>query len=178
MMTASLAILPEELLDLIITHLTSSRSTLHSLTLVSHKFNRLATFHLYTHISLTKSDFLYLRPLAVLLWTSPAHRSVVRSFSVRHAYGGNLDPWPKHYPKHQHQEEEGGLDELIKGQIERYVREKDKEEWFGQVRHGVGALPIASLLLRSLPNVREMQFDGFMLVDPAGRGKAGKQRWE
>ncbi|KAI4961148.1 hypothetical protein J4E86_000174 [Alternaria arbusti] len=74
--------LPDELLDLILSYL-PSRTTLHTLTLVSRHLNRLATAHLYTHITLYGADFKYLRPLALLFWTSPAHRqlSVVEKLS-------------------------------------------------------------------------------------------------
>ncbi|KAL6709936.1 hypothetical protein ACN47E_000721 [Coniothyrium glycines] len=163
---SSFAALPEELLDRII-YFTDSRPTLHALCLVSKNINRIATARLYAHIALTKDDFRHLRPLAVLLWTSAPHRNAVRTFSVRHAYGGNLDPWPQH-PQ---------LDDMIQEKIEEYVRERDKGQWFAQVRDGIDALPIASLLLRSLPHVAAMQFDGFMLVDPAARGSGRAVVW-
>jgi hypothetical protein len=150
--------LPEELLDRIIC-LSSTRATLHALCLVSKDINRIATARLYANIALTKDDFRHLRPLAVLLWTSENHRNAIKSFSVRHAYGGNLDPWPKH----------PALEDMIRQQIQRYIKERDKAQWFAQVRDGIDALPIASLLLRSLPKVECMQFDGFMLVDPSSK---------
>lgn len=157
--------LPEELLDRIIHYSSDDRSSLHSLCLVSRDANRIATPALYSTISLRRDDFQHLRPLAVLLWTSPHHRAAVKSFTVRRAYGGNLFPWPSLE----------GLDDLIRATIAIYVKEGDKEQWFKQVRDGGDALPIASLLLRSLPYVGEMQFDGFMLVDPAV--KEGRRAW-
>ena len=156
--------LPEELLDLITFFLTPHRSTLHSLCLTSRNLNRIATSHLYHTILLQKDDFKHLRPLALLLWTSPKHAASVRCISVTGAYGGNLMRWPQF----------DGLDKLLKEQIGRYVREGDEQSWFEQVGSGIDALPIASLLLRSLPRVGVMQFDGFMLVDPrVGRGGRG-----
>ncbi|CAO2647503.1 Nn.00g084250.m01.CDS01 [Neocucurbitaria sp. VM-36] len=160
----TLTTLPEELIDQILTFLPPP--TLHALTLVSRDINRITTPHLYASITLTSTSFTHLRPLAFLLWTSPAHANLVRAFSVRRAYGGNLDPWPKH------SEGEGGLlESVIKEMVSRYVRggEEEREEWVRRVREGGDALVIASLLLRSLPGVREMVFDGFMLVDPAVR---------
>ena len=148
---------PEELIDRIFRSV-DDRATLHALCLVSLDMNRIATTHLYSRISLEKNDFQHLRPLALLLWTSEKHRNAVRSFSVRRAYGGNLEPWPKH----------PDLGDIIQQQIKLYVREGDAEQWYHQVRDGpVDPLPIASLLLRSLPHVMEMQFDGFQLVDPS-----------
>jgi hypothetical protein len=147
--------LPDELLDLIL-HYISSRTTLHTLCLVSKDINRIATDHLYAHIELEKGDFKYLRPLTLLFWTSEAHREAVRSFSVRQAYGGNLDPWP-HHPD---------LEDIIKKNIEMYVRVGDREQWFNEVRDGSDSTRIASLLLRSLPHVEKMQLPGFELVDP------------
>jgi hypothetical protein len=153
--------LPEELLDRIASFLTPYRSSLHALCLTSRDINRIATAHLYHTILLQKDDFKHLRPLALLLWTSPNHAAVVRCISVKGAYGGNLMRWPAFE----------GLDALLKEQIGMYVREGDEQSWFEQVGSGIDALPIASLLLRSLPNVGFMQFDGFMLVDPGvGRG--------
>ncbi|KAI8931720.1 hypothetical protein NX059_011363 [Plenodomus lindquistii] len=155
--------LPEELTSQIL-HYISDRRTLHSLTLVSATLNRLSTPHLYTHLTLHPHSLPYLRPLAALLWRSPKHSACVRSISVRRAYGGNLVPWPQ----------DEGLDALIKTQIEQFVKEGDKEDWYERVREGADALPIASLLLRSLPGVRVMQFDGFMLVDPGVRREWGR----
>jgi hypothetical protein len=147
--------LPEELLDRIAL-LTPHRSTLHALCLTSRDLNRIATPHLYHSIFLQKDDFKHLRPLALLLWTSPKHSDVVHAISVKGAYGGNLMRWPQYE----------GLEALLKKQIGLYVKEGDEGSWYEQVGSGIDALPIASLLLRSLPNVSVMQFDGFMLVDP------------
>jgi len=148
--------LPEELLDRIC-HFTPN---LHSLCLVNKNLNRIATAHLYTTISLSHSNFKHLRSLTLMLWTSPKHRALVRSISVRRAYGGDLVPWPEH----------ADLDGVISEQVEMYVREGERESWCKQVRDGMDPLPIASLLLRSLQRVRRMGFDGFELVDPGGRG--------
>jgi hypothetical protein len=151
--------LPEELLDLIL-HF-SSHSTLYSLCLVSKAISRIATSHLYTTITLYRESFTYLRPLTLLLWTSPKHASLVRHISVSHAYGGNLVPWPEHER----------LQEVIEQQVKAYVRESEKERWIEQVTHGKDALVVASLLVRSLPKVERMGFDGFELVDPGVRGE-------
>jgi hypothetical protein len=150
--------LPDELLDLIL-HNTPSRSTLHTLCLVSRHLNRLATAHLYTHITLLKDDFKYLRPLALLFWTSSPHRHAVRSFAVHHAYGGNLDPWPQHED----------LDGIIRRNVERFVKKADWGVWYAEVRDGSDSTRIASLLLRSCENLKRMQLPGFELVDPVGR---------
>lgn len=157
-MPASLSALPEELLDRIVVF-TNSRPSLHALTLVSKDLNRISTPHLYTSIVLTNANFQFLRPIAFLLWTSPKHRDVVRAFSVRRAYGGNLAPWP----------ESGELESVVRRMVEKWVGKGDKEEWVRQVRDGSDALPIASLLLRTLPRVGVMRFDGFCLVDPERR---------
>lgn len=154
--------LPEELIDRVF-HFVNQRATLHALCLVSKDVNRIATTHLYTTIALTRDDFKHLRPLTLLLWTSPKHRALVRSISVRRAYGGNMVPWPHCLD----------LDNLIEQQIELYVREGDNRSWFLRVKDGMDPLPIASLLLRSLPNVTTMGFDGFDLVDPKARIKVG-----
>jgi hypothetical protein len=153
--------LPEELVDRIF-YFVDHRASLHALCLVSRDLNRIATSHLYTAIALDRDDFQHLRPLALLLWTSPKHRAIVRSISVRRAYGGNLVPWPRH----------PCLDELIQQQVKLYVREGDTMPWFAKVKDGIDALPIASLLLRSLPNVTTMEFDGFNLIDPKVRETA------
>ncbi|KAH3913954.1 hypothetical protein HBI56_055630 [Parastagonospora nodorum] len=157
MTSSPISHLPEELLDRIC-HFTSTH-TLHSLCLVNKNLNRIATAHLYTTISLSHSNFKHLRPLTLMLWTSPKHRALVRSISVRRAYGGDLVPWPAH----------SDLDGLIEEQVGMYVREGERESWSKQVRDGMDPLPIASLLLRSLPRVGRMGFDGFELVDPKGR---------
>jgi hypothetical protein len=153
--------LPEELIDLVI-HSLDHRPALHSLCLVSRNLNRIATPHLYTSIALTRDSFQHLRPLTLLLWTSPKHRALVREMSVRRAYGGNLVPWPSY----------AGFDELVERQVRAYVSE-DKEGWLKRVIDGADPLPIASLLLRSLPNVVTMEFDGFCLVDPRSRKGGG-----
>jgi hypothetical protein len=158
-MSSNLNRLPEELIDRIFDFV-EQRSSLLALCLVSRDVNRIATSHLYTTIALKREEFKQLRPLTLLLWTSPKHRALVRSISVRRAYGGNLVPWPRY----------DGLDELIEKQVKLYVREGDMTSWFAQVKDGIDALPIASLLLRSLPNVSTMEFDGFNLVDPKTRG--------
>jgi hypothetical protein len=153
--------LPEELTDRIFGFV-DQRATLHALCQVSKDINRIATTHLYTNIALTRDDFKHLRPLTLLLWTSPKHRGLVRAISVRRAYGGNMVSWPQY----------ADLDKLIEEQIEHYVREGDKRSWFIRVKDGMDPLPIASLLLRSLPNVTTMGFDGFDLVDPKVRVKS------
>jgi hypothetical protein len=155
--------LPDELLDLIL-HNIPDRATHHTLCLVSKDINRIATDHLYAHIELEKDDFKHLRPLALLFWTSEPHREAVRSFSVRQAYGGNLDSWP-HHPE---------LDSIIRENIKMYVRVGDREQWFNEVRDGSDSTRIASLLLRSLPHVEKMQLPGFELVDPR-RGFGSKE---
>jgi hypothetical protein len=159
--SSHLETLPDELLDLILLNV-ENRATQYTLCLVSKDVNRIATDHLYANMELEKDDFKHLRPLALLFWTSEPHREAVRSFSVRQAYGGNLDPWPSH-PK---------LDEIIRKNIEMYVRVGDREQWFNEVRDGSDSTRIASLLLRSLPHVSTMQLPGFDLVDPAGRKQA------
>lgn len=141
-----------------------NRRTLHALCLVSKDTNRIATARLYANIELEKDDFKHLRPLALLFWTSPPHRQAVRSLCVRHAYGGNLRPWPKH-PE---------LDAIIRKNLDLYVRKGDREQWFNEVRDGADSTRIASLLLRSLPHVVTMQLPGFELVDPAARGWGGR----
>jgi hypothetical protein len=156
-----LEMLPDELLDLILHHV-PDRATHHTLCFVSKDLNRIATDHLYANIALEKDDFKFLRPLALLFWTSEPHREAVRSFSVRQAYGGNLDPWPHH----------ADLDSIIRRNIDMYVRVGDREQWFNEVRDGSDSTRIASLLLRSLPHVQKMQLPGFELVDP-GRGVRG-----
>jgi hypothetical protein len=55
--------------------------------------------------------------------------------------------------------------------VKAYVRESEKERWIEQVTHGKDALVVASLLVRSLPKVERMGFDGFELVDPGVRGE-------
>jgi hypothetical protein len=158
MVPSRLESLPDELLDQIL-HYLPDRTTLHTLCLVSRHINRLATTHLYSHISLFKDDFKYLRPLALLFWTSEPHRQAVRSFAVHHAYGGNLDPWPE-YEK---------LDEVIRQNVEQFVRKSDWEVWWAEVRDGSDSTRIASLLLRSCPKLSRMQLPGFELVDPGAR---------
>jgi hypothetical protein len=165
-MTSKLESLPNELLDLMF-HLTPDRTTLHSLCLVSRSINRLATAHLYTHITLLGDDFKYLRPLALLFWTSPPHREAVRSFAVHHAYGGNLDPWPKHV--RQEELKEGELEGIIRWNVEAYVNKGDWDRWYEEVRDGSDSTRIASLLLRSCPRLVRMQLPGFELVDPGAR---------
>lgn len=191
--TPTLLTLPEEITVQILHHITA-RPTLHALTLVSTTLNRLSTPLLYAHLALHADAFMHLRPLACLLWSSERHRACVRSVSVRRAYGGNLVPWPgvgwawgrrdgggegeeecegkgegeTKSPTQQHDPDDR-LAALIQRQIALYVRDGDHADWYARVRYGDHALPIASLLLRSLPRVGVMQFDGFMLVDPAVR---------
>lgn len=64
-----------------------------------------------------------------------------------------------------------GLDELIRTLVRRYVKggEEEKREWEKEVKEGDDPLRVASLLLRSLPNVKRMGFEGFELVDPEVR---------
>jgi hypothetical protein len=150
--------LPDELLDLILHHV-KDRAAQHALCLVSKEINRIATDHLYANMHLEKDDFKHLRPLALLFWISEPHRKAVRSFSVRQAYGGNLDPWPNH----------PDLDYIIRKNVEKYVKLGDREQWFSQVRDGDNSTRIASLLLRSLPHLEKMQLPGFDLVDPRRR---------
>jgi hypothetical protein len=161
MTSSNMTRLPEELVDRVC-HFVDQRAALHALCLVNKDLNRIATSHLYTTIALERNNFKHLRPLTLMLWMSPKHRPLVRSISVRRAYGGDLVPWPDH----------PDLDDLIEEQVKLYVREGEAKSWFLQVKDGMDPLPIASLLLRSLPNVVTMGFDGFDLVDPRARGKA------
>lgn len=141
---ATLTRLPEELLDRVC-HFSEPRS-LHALALVSRDVGRIATTHLYTSITLTRSSFKFLRPLALLLWTSPRHADLVKHISVSRAYGGNLVAWPRY------EELEG----LVKNMVEKYVKESERKEWVKSVVEGEDALRVASLLLRSLRNVGRM----------------------
>jgi hypothetical protein len=176
--TLTLTHLPEELLDRICYF--SPTQSLHALAMVSRDIGRIATTHLYTSITLTRSSFKYLRPLALLLWTSPRHADLVKHISVSRAYGGNLVPWPD-YPGRSApdvcdgvdgSEVDGSLPELVKNMVGRYVKESERAEWAKSVVEGEDALKVASLLLRSLRNVKRMGFDGFELVDPGvGRRK-------
>lgn len=152
--------LPEELFDQIL-HFLPQRQSICSLALTSRDLNRIATPHLYTSITLTSSSFRYLRPLTLLLWTSPKHRLLVRSFTVTKAFGQNLVPWPA-YPR---------LNDVIENMVVRYVKEGERASWAEKVRNGTDHLHVASLLLRSLEYVERMGFDGFELVDPGSRGR-------
>jgi hypothetical protein len=149
--------LPEELLDLILQF--SNNASVRILCLVSKTISRIATAHLYTSITLSRNSFMYLRPLALLLWTSPKHAQLVRQISVKHAYGQNLVPWPEH----------DGLEDVIEQKVKRYVREEEKEIWTKDLINGGDALRVAGLLVRSLPHVERMGFDGFELFDPGVR---------
>ncbi|KAH7381153.1 major facilitator superfamily domain-containing protein [Phaeosphaeria sp. MPI-PUGE-AT-0046c] len=111
--TLTLAHLPEELLERIC-HFTSS-CDLHALALVSRDLNRIATPRLYTSITLTRSSFKHLRPLTLLLWTSPKHAILVRHISVSRAYGGNLVPWPDYE----------GLKQLVAEMVGRILLSRD-----------------------------------------------------
>lgn len=164
-LTLTLTHLPEELVDRICRF--SSAPCLHALALVSRTLNRIATTHLYTSITLTRSSFKHLRPLTLLLWTSPKHATLVRHIAVTRAYGGNLVPWPDHVGDHDGNRD--GLEGLVKQMVARYVKAAERKEWEKSVCEGEDALRVASLLLRSLPNVRRMGFDGFELVDPGAR---------
>ncbi|KAH9876645.1 hypothetical protein J1614_003777 [Plenodomus biglobosus] len=176
----SLPTLPEELTAHILTHLSTSHTTLHALALTSRTLNRLATPLLYTSLSLQRHNFQYLRPLAVLLWSSARHRECVREVCVRRAYGGDLVGWPDVCGLGDGGEEgvckdgDDALDSLIRQNITAFIPECDREAWFKRVRYGADVLPIASLLLRSLPHVSVMRFDGFMLVDPGVREGEGE----
>jgi hypothetical protein len=149
--------LPEELLDLILQF--SNHSSVRILCLVSKTISRIATAHLYTSITLSRNSFMYLRPLALLLWTSPKHAHLVRHISVSRAYGQNLVPWPEY----------DGLENVIEQKVKRYVREGEKERWTEDLMNGGDALRVAGLLVRSLPHVEKMGFDGFELLDPGVR---------
>jgi hypothetical protein len=169
----TLAHLPEELLSHILSFLppSSSSPTIHALTLVCTTLNRIATPLLYTHITLTPASLPYLRPLALLLWISPAHAALVRSFAVRKAYGGHLVPWP--------QWEGVDVDGVVAGVVGRYVcgkrgergdgdgeGEAERKEWFKRVREEGEWMAICSLVLRGLEGCERMEFDGWSLVDP------------
>lgn len=86
---------------------------------------------------------------------------------MHHAYGGNLDPWPKHV--RQEELKEGELEGIIRWNVEAYVNKGDWERWYEEVRDGSDSTRIASLLLRSCPRLVRMQLPGFELVDPGAR---------
>jgi hypothetical protein len=164
MTSTTLTTIPEELISHILTFL--PRPARHSLCLTSRDLNRITTPTLYTHITLTGTDFSYLRSLALLIWTSPKHSALVRSLSVRRAYGGDLKPWPALQGVDLH--------ELVGRLVVAYVKEEERVAWEKKVEAG-DALCIASLLLRSLPGVDRMAFPGFELFDPKRR-KEGARR--
>jgi hypothetical protein len=70
--------LPEELLEHIVSLI--PRETLASISLVSKTLNRIATSHLYSHITFPKD--VDRATLAYLLLTSPSHAYHVRSLAV------------------------------------------------------------------------------------------------
>lgn len=85
------------------------------------------------------------------------------------AYGGDLRAWPSW------KREERGFDveAVVRREVEKWVRKEEREAWVEKVLEGGDALCVASLLLRGLPHVVEMGFEGFRLVDPGGRGQVG-----
>lgn len=158
--TSILLYLPEELLAHIMTFLASDRASLHALLMTSRTLHRITLPTVYTHIILCPGSFRYLRPLAYLLFTSPIHASLVRSITVRRAYGGDLLPWPNIV----------GLQEVIRGQVEKWIKESNRERWLKEIWEGEevdGHLKVAGLLVRSLEGLGKIGFDGWDLVDPS-----------
>ncbi len=192
--------LPEELLDRIISHIPPSLpSTLYNLCLVSRDLNRLATTHLYTTLVLDERACTRLRSLALLLFTSPTHAALVRSFTIVAGTGVALGAWPEFpYPRPVQEigsgkdgtrgqldtstgqdalTTTGQLDNVIRDPIERYVRsESEREKWFKQIRYGRGVLELASLVLRCCPNVKELRFEGLRVVD-SRKLEPGEEGW-
>jgi len=68
------------------------------------------------------------------------------------------------------------VDALVESMIRKYVKQEQQSEWKRRVCEQGDALCTASLLLRSLPHVGRMGFEGFELVDPGWEGERERGR--
>jgi hypothetical protein len=161
--------LPEEILD----HITSfiPRHILPKLCLASKTFNRLATAHLYSTITLghkaerDNRRVTYISSLAYLLFSSPAHAALVTSVVVSSEWGRDEDnahlvdkyPWPGLGTTK--------LQRILRDQCEKFAEnDNEADEIYAMIQSGTNEDAILALLLFSLPNMRRLDIN-FGLFD-------------
>ncbi|KAF2801501.1 uncharacterized protein BDZ99DRAFT_430002 [Mytilinidion resinicola] len=181
--------LPEELIDRIIQFVSSdpdmrrsnsdspNYSALAPLCLTNKKINRIAMPHLYSAIFFKDdcygSGVKYLLPFTFLMWQSPSHAALVRSFSSRGSWGEGgitptavLDPndfdyvhgrldWPKH----------DDLDSILKARVDEYAKgDEEANTWFEDVKTAEDEDAVLALLLPALPKLRKLDLipDAFL----------------
>jgi hypothetical protein len=156
--------LPEEILDHIISFI--PRHVLPKLCLASKTFNRLATTHLYSTITVghnARNDnecVTYISSLAYLFFSSPSHAALVTSVVVLSKWGRDEEnahlvdkyPWPKLGTQK--------LERILRDQCEKFSdNDNEADEIYAMIQSGTNEDAILALLLFSLPNMRRLDIN-------------------
>jgi hypothetical protein len=145
--------LPEELLDHVIS--LTSRETLLKLCLTSKTLNRLATLYLYATISLRETD--HLPALAYLIFTSPTHAALIKSFIVSETWAKIEEQftewsWPR--------PEDPALQSVLRGKCAEYTSNEDEAHgMYQKIESGANEDAVLALLLASLPKLRRLNIN-------------------
>tara|TARA_R110002003_G_scaffold48_21_gene4142 strand:- start:1371 stop:2858 length:1488 start_codon:yes stop_codon:yes gene_type:complete len=145
--------LPEELLDHVIS--LTSRETLLKLCLTSKTLNRLATPYLYATISLRETD--HLPALAYLIFTSPTHAALIKSFNVSETWAKIEEQftewsWPR--------PEDPALQSVLREKCAEYTSNEDEADgMYQKIESGANEDAVLALLLASLPKLRRLNIN-------------------
>ena len=145
--------LPTELLEHIVS--LSTRESLLSVCRTSRTLNRLATPWLYSEIYLRETD--NLAALAYLVFTSPAHASLVKSFIVPRTWADveerySNGSWPR--------SDDPGVHEILRQKCAEYTSTvEEAEDVYGKIQSAKNEDAIMALLLVGLPKLRRLNIN-------------------
>ncbi|KAH6881318.1 hypothetical protein BKA58DRAFT_732 [Alternaria rosae] len=145
--------LPTELLEQIVSLV--PRNSLLSLCLTSKTLSQLATPCLYSEIYLRETD--NLAALAYLVFTSPAHASLVKSFivprtwaDVEERYSNGL--WPG--------SDDPGVHDVLRKKCSEYTSSvEEAEDVYGKIQSAKNEDAVMALLLPNLPKLRRLNIN-------------------
>lgn len=144
--------LPEELLDFAVSF--ADRRSLLNLCATSKTLNRIATRYLYSDICLQNTDDL--PALAYLIWTSPSHAAMVKSFVVPSFWTEIDDKEPPkdwNWPKAPN----SGLPDVLRSKCAKYTpTDDDASSMYEKIASGGNHDAIWPLLFASLPGLRKL----------------------
>jgi hypothetical protein len=157
--------LPQELISHIV-QFVEPQSALVPLCQANRKIGRIAIAHLYADVHLKGSyadtGVKHLLPFTFLMWESPSHAKLVRSFSIRDTWSEDAgipedDPDPSNpharrpWPKHDR------LEVVLRAKIAEVTDDKEQAQaWYEAIKHGSDEDAVLALLFPALPKLRKL----------------------
>lgn len=173
-MANSLESLSEELLDRIVSFITSPPN-LAVVARLSKQFNRIALPYLYAKVSFdgawADTGTKHLRSLTLLMLQRPDLAALVKSFSHRFMFGTEQKDDLPEGDAPQCGPQDPKMYEIFKSAIDKYEESEDmSKEWLRAVMEGRNEAAIVALLLPSLLNLQSLDAPFDIEVDSHGYG--------